>query len=119
VRELLVKWKRDQAWLIQHFDQDHDGQIDPQEWEAARQEARRLVLEQDRDAMTRPPMNMLTRPPDDRPYILSTLPQKNLELRMRLYVAAGLLLLLLAGAAGTQMLTVRLSPASAGTHAGP
>jgi hypothetical protein len=119
VRQLLVKWKRDQAWLIQHFDQDHDGQLDTQEWEAARQEARRLVLEQDRDAMTRPPMNMLTRPPDDRPYILSTLPQKNLELRMRLYVAAGLLLLLLAGAAGTQMLTVRLSVTSAGSHAGP
>ena len=49
VRQQLAEWKKDQAWLIRNFDADHDGQVDMQEWDAARQEARRLVLERERE----------------------------------------------------------------------
>lgn len=109
VRQQLLAWKKDQAWLLQHFDLDHDGQVDPQEWEAARQEARRLVLERERDDLQRPPVNVLGRPPDDREFILSTLPQQKLETRLRFYVAACLAAFLLAGAVGTYILHVRLA----------
>ena len=108
VRRQLVAWKQDQPWLMQHFDTNHDGQIDQQEWEAARQEARRLVLERDREAMSRPPVDVLGRPPDGRDFILSTLPQRSLETRLRAYIVGCLLLFFAAGALGSYMLTLRL-----------
>lgn len=119
VRQQLAAWKRDQPWLMQHFDTNHDGQIDQQEWEVARQEARRLVLEQERDNLKRPPVNVLSRAPDGRDFILSTLPQKNLETRLRLYAIACLLAFFCAGAGGSYLLGVRLSAPAAGIHGGP
>ena len=109
VRQQLLAWKKDQAWLIQHFDTNHDGQVDMQEWDAARAEARRLVLEQERENMQRPPVNVLNRPPDGRDFILSTLPQPNLESRLRLYALGCLLLFFCAGALAAYLLSVRLS----------
>jgi hypothetical protein len=119
VRQQLVTWKRDQGWLLRSFDTNHDGQIDQQEWDAARQEARRLVLEREREAMQRPPVNILGLPPDGRAFILSTLPQRSLELRLRLYVGACLLAFFCAGALGTYLVDVRLSAPSAGSHGSP
>src|SRR5579859_2373969 len=109
VRQQLVAWKKDQAWLLQHFDLNHDGQVDQQEWEAARQEARRLVMEQERDNLQRPPVDVLSRAPDGRDFILSTLPQGKLELRLRSYAVICLLLFLCFGAVGTRLLGVRLA----------
>ena len=109
VRQQLIEWKRDQAELIRRFDTNHDDQVDTQEWDAARQEARRVVLEQERENMKRPPVNVLKRPPDSRTFLLSTLPQKKLETRLRLYVGAGLMAFFVAGAVGAYLLSVRLS----------
>jgi len=108
VRQQLAAWKKDQGWLVQHFDTNHDGQVDPQEWEAARQEARRLVLERERDELTRPPVDVLGWPPDGRDFILSTLPQQKLETRLRLYALACLAFFLCAGAFGTYVVGARL-----------
>lgn len=121
VRQQLVAWKKDQTWLLRQFDANHDGQVDMQEWEAARQEARRLVLERERDNLQRPPINVLGRtlPQDGRSFILSTLPQKKLETRLRLYAVACLLLFFSAGAAATYVLQVRLSEPPAGAHVSP
>ena len=119
VRQQLADWKKDQAWLIQHFDSNHDGQIDQQEWDAVRQEARRLVLERERDNLKRPPVDVLGRPPDGREFILSTLPQKKLETRLRAYALVCLLCFLGAGALGTYMVGARLSTPSPGAQTGP
>lgn len=108
VRQQLVAWKKDQAWLLQHFDLNHDGQVDQQEWEAARQEARRLVLERERDDLQRPPVDVLSRPPDGRDFILSTLPQKKLETRLRTYALMCLLCFVCAGALGSYVVGARL-----------
>jgi hypothetical protein len=40
-QELLTQWKRDQPALLHRFDQNHDGQIGPQEWDTARAVAHR------------------------------------------------------------------------------
>ena len=104
VRQQLAGWKKDQAWLIQHFDTNHDGQVDMQEWDAARQEARRLVLERERDEMKRPPVNVLARPPDGRDYVLSCQPPKSLEWRMRWYSLGCLIAFLAGGVIGTDLL---------------
>jgi hypothetical protein len=108
VRQLLVEWKQNQAELIARFDTNHDGQIDQQEWDAAREEARKEILTQEREALSRPPINVLSHPRDGRPFILSTTPQKKLETRLRLCIAASLLAFFVAGAISARMLTVRL-----------
>ncbi|HSN18188.1 MAG TPA: GIDE domain-containing protein [Gammaproteobacteria bacterium] len=104
VRAQLAEWKRDQAWLIQHFDTNHDGQVDMQEWDAARQEARRLVLAHERENMQRPPVNLLAKPPDGRDYVLSCQAPKNLESRMRWYSVACLAAFLAGGILGLDLL---------------
>jgi hypothetical protein len=43
VRALLATWKTDQSSLLARFDRNHDGQIDAEEWEAARAAAQREV----------------------------------------------------------------------------
>lgn len=109
VRQLLVEWKQNQPALIARFDVNHDGKIDQQEWDAAREEARKEVLANEREAMKRPPMNVLSRPPDGRPFILSTKPQKKLEGRMRMCIGACVLAFFVAGAISVRMLTLRLT----------
>lgn len=108
VRQQLMVWKRDQAWLLRNYDANHDGQVDQQEWEVARQDARRLVLEREREHLQRPPMNVLSRAPDGRAFILSGLSQKSLEGRLRLYALGSLLLFFAAGALAAYVITVRL-----------
>lgn len=120
VRQLLVAWKKDQAELLRRFDTNHDGQIDQQEWDAARTEARREVLQNERETLARPPVNVLSRSPDGRPFILSTAPQKKLESRLRLWAVSGLLVFFLAGALGTYLVSERLtSPPATGTDTTP
>lgn len=109
VRQQLTEWKKDQAWLIRNFDTNHDGQVDMQEWEVARQEARRLVLERERDNLRRPPVNVLTKPPDGRDYVLSCQPPKRLEWRLRGYSLLCLALFIGAGSLGTHLLRARFT----------
>lgn len=109
VRQQLATWKKDQAWLIQHFDTNRDGQVDQQEWDVARAEARRIVLEQERDNVKRPPVDVLGRPRDGREFILSTLPRQKLETRLRLYIVVCLLCFVCVGAFGTYLVQARLS----------
>ena len=43
VGKVLAGWKQDQAALLARFDRNHDGQLDLEEWEAARAAAREQV----------------------------------------------------------------------------
>ena len=43
VRTLLAQWKQDQATLLARFDENHDGQLDAAEWDAARAAAKAAV----------------------------------------------------------------------------
>jgi hypothetical protein len=73
----LVEWKADQAALLARFDANHDGKIDPTEWEQARAAARTEV-EQDRlRRPSEPPRNWLRKPSEGRPYLIAALsPEK-------------------------------------------
>jgi hypothetical protein len=116
VRQLLVEWKRDQAGLIRRFDTNHDGQIDQAEWDSARDEARREVLQNEREALARPPANILSRPPDGRPYILSSEPPRRLESRFRIYAIGCVLAFFISGAIAAHMVTLRISAGQASTQ---
>lgn len=75
VRELLAEWKRDQAELLRRFDADGDGQISLEEWAAVRKAALDTVRQQQVQRAVQPDLNILSRPTDRRPYLLSTTPE--------------------------------------------
>ncbi len=108
VRQLLAEWKRNQVALHARFDTNNDGVLSVEEWERVRQAAHQEVLKAQRERAVGPVHNLMTRPDDGRPYMLSALPQEELVGRLRLLAGGSLLLFLLAGAAATWMYGVRL-----------
>jgi len=113
VAQLLHVWKQNQADLLQRFDADHDGQLNDQEWEAARQAARRQVLAQVQQAEQRPPMNVLAKPKDGRRYMISTRQEAQVVKRFQLWAAGCLLVFVIAGAIGGFMIATRMSASAA------
>jgi hypothetical protein len=92
LRELLAEWKRDQAELLRRFDANQDGVIDLTEWETVRRAALEAVRQKHIEQAVHPDLNVLSRPPDRRPYLLSALPQSVLIRRKRWRSAAGIVL---------------------------
>jgi hypothetical protein len=73
----LLEWKRDQAALLARFDANHDGKIDPAEWEQARAAARTEVESERLQRPPEPPRNWLGKPSEGRPYLIAALsPEK-------------------------------------------
>jgi hypothetical protein len=91
VSELMGEWKRDKHNLLKRFDTNGDGQIDMQEWEAARRAALEQVRAQHVERSLDPDLHVLAKPPDRRPFILSTLTQKGMTRRYRLWATLSLL----------------------------
>ncbi|HTW73758.1 MAG TPA: hypothetical protein VMD56_02425 [Steroidobacteraceae bacterium] len=85
VATLLHDWKNDPAALLRRFDRDGDGQLNAQEWEAARAAARAEVLAQ--RAQT-PLVKQMARPHDGRPYLLAARSPQGLARRYRWQAAA-------------------------------
>jgi hypothetical protein len=93
----LAEWKRNPGHLKARFDADGDGQVDLQEWEAARAAARAEVEAQLAARALTPGVNLMRAPRGDpRPFILSTLPQEALVRRQRWQAAVALSLAALA-----------------------
>lgn len=90
VSELMAEWKRDKYNLLKRFDSNGDGQIDMQEWEAARRAALEQVQAQHVERSLDPDLHVLSKPPDRRPFILSTITQKSLTRRYRFWAALSL-----------------------------
>lgn len=91
VAELLAQWKQDMPELNRRFDADHSGVLDQQEWEVARAAARAQV---DHSALRDTPAEyaVVSRPDDDRPFLLASGDLERLARRYR-WQAAGALLL--------------------------
>lgn len=70
VAELLRRWKQDQAALLQRFDANRDGVLGADEWERARDAARREV---DGRLLAETPAsyNVLMKTGDDRPFLIA------------------------------------------------
>lgn len=69
--DLLRKWKTDQPELLRRFDANHDGVISATEWKQARMKAREYVLRELADTPPQPALNLLTKPQDDRPFLIA------------------------------------------------
>ncbi len=108
VRATLAQWKKDPA-RMRAFDTDGDGNIDLQEWEAARRAAHDEVVKARAERAASAGTDLLMKPRDSsRPYILSTVPQEALVRRYRWYTGGGLALFFAAGGAAAWLLGVRL-----------
>jgi len=72
VRELLAKWKQDNTILLAQFDANNDGEIDMNEWEAARNAAQAQVDQRRADLAAAPPVDVLGHASGSRnPFILA------------------------------------------------
>lgn len=90
LRDLLAKWKSDKK-MMALFDANKDGNVDQKEWEAARRVALKKVRDEHvQRAVETPDLNILARPRDGRPYILSGVPQAKLIRRFRIEAAGAL-----------------------------
>jgi len=107
VRAVLAQWKRDQAKLLERFDSNRDGQIDMQEWEAARRAAEAHVIKARAARAAEPGVHLMACPPHGQPYLLSAIPEEKLLRRFRLEAAGTLLLFVIAASAAAWMAGVR------------
>ncbi len=110
VRELLRAWKGDQDTLKARFDLNKDGRIDDKEWVLARAQARREVLRSRREEHQQfvEPINVMAHVEgDERPFLLSAYPQRQLARRYRLGTALYVALFFLAGSAAVWVFNTR------------
>ncbi len=109
VAQLLHAWKQNQTELLHRFDTNHDGQIDQQEWEAAREAARQQILLQEQQTAQYPPVDVLSQPKDGRRFIISTREEASVVRRFQLWAAACLLLFFIGASIAGFVITTRLS----------
>lgn len=107
IAALLGEWKRDRPELLHRFDADRNGEIDLQEWEAARRAAGEEVRLRHVEAASHPDIDVLCRPPDGRPFFLSAVPQSQLIRRYRRWALSCLTLSALLGALVMKTLVLR------------
>lgn len=107
VNELLRSWKADQRGLLARFDADGDGRIDLQEWELVRRAALNEVRDVHLERSLDPDVHVLSRPPDGRPYLLSTLGQHGVASGHRIVAASALSFSFLSGLCSVFALTAR------------
>jgi hypothetical protein len=87
VRELLAAWKADHPALLARFDLDGNGEIDLQEWELARAQAKREVARLQRELLAAPEAHVMRKPAGRRLYLISNLDPARIARRYRLWAA--------------------------------
>ncbi|MGP8034426.1 MAG: GIDE domain-containing protein [Steroidobacteraceae bacterium] len=89
----LHEWKQDPQRLLEHFDADHDGQLNAAEWEAARSAAAK-ECEAQKLASDIARVSVISEPADGRPFLISPRGPVGMEKRewhmAWLYFALGL-----------------------------
>ena len=88
MRDVMINvindWKKDQAALRDRFDSNKDGNIDQQEWEVARSEARAAAQQIHDELALEPDTSIMAKPSNSsRPFIISMYPQALLARKYR------------------------------------
>jgi hypothetical protein len=81
IAALMAKWKLDRPVMLERFDLDRDGEVDLQEWELARRQARREVERMRVDRPRPAAVHVMRRPQDGRLFMLSNLDPESLARR--------------------------------------
>ena len=102
----LREWKT-QSETMKRFDTNGDGKIDPEEWEAARKEARAEVEREHRKHRVAPGVHMLRAPSHGRIFLLSNIDPDRLAQRF-FYWSWFHLAVFIGSAVGAPLITSRL-----------
>jgi len=86
VKALLEEWKKKPAELFARFDLDKNGQLDMQEWELARTQAKREIAAIQREARHNADLHTMQAPSDGRMYLISDLTEQKLAAKYRLWL---------------------------------
>lgn len=108
VGAVLREWKQRPDTLRERFDRNRDGQIDVEEWEGARQAARREADREFMEHQKRGQVHTLSRPLDGRFFLLSNLEEFSLLRRYRWRMRLGFGFFMLLGGASALMLSTRI-----------
>lgn len=81
IQALLAEWKKDHPQLLKRFDLDGNGEIDLNEWQLARNAAKREVEKQHRELRLQPGVHVMRRPESGQLYLLSNLSPHQLHRR--------------------------------------
>lgn len=110
VGALLRYWKQHPERYLRRFDENSDGEIDLQEWEAVRRAAEIEAVQTRARRSVDPVTHMMERGTDRRrPYILATRPQEHLARKFRWMAAGGATGFLAFGLGVVWLLLARLS----------
>ena len=85
LKKVLAEWKQDTKSLHARFDLNKDGELDTQEWELARQAARREAESRMREAYNQTDTHYLGKPQNQRLFLISNLPPEKLSRRYALW----------------------------------
>jgi hypothetical protein len=105
VAELLRAWKQDQKSLLERFDTNHDGVLGADEWDRAREAARKQVVDGLVEQPQTPGMNVLSKPTDGRAFLLAASDEETLARRLRRRAVAGIAGFVASSSALTWLLT--------------
>jgi len=84
--QVIREWKQNYSEILKRFDQDSNGEIDLQEWEAVRDAARQEAETRRQEMARLPTAHALSRTSDKHhPFIISTFSQKTLAKKFRYY----------------------------------
>ena len=76
---MLAEWKRNKPMLMTRFDLNKNGEIDEQEWQLARAQAKREVAKQHRELRAQPGFHLLHKPRDGRHFLITNKNQEKIE----------------------------------------
>lgn len=107
--EILRMWKQDQSRMVDRFDVDGDGKIDPDEWDNARRSAQRIAGEKYAEQRKEQVIHTLAKSPvKGYPYLLSTLEAFELAKRYRTWFMVLMVVFFLAGGGAFLLISGRL-----------
>lgn len=82
---LLTEWKKNMPTLLARFDLNKDGELSIEEWELARQAAKREVEKMEMDVLAQPSTHIISRSPDGQLFLISNLSGDSLSRRYMLW----------------------------------
>ena len=102
--EILRAWKADRAALLRRFDENGNGNIEMNEWEKARQEARQIADLEHREQLRGQTLHSLGATGSRKhPFLISTLPQFKLVKHYRFWAGVSITLFFACGIAAILM----------------
>lgn len=105
---VIREWKQDFSGLLQRFDRDASGQLEPDEWQRVQQAALAEAEQRHRQESQAPVRNELHKPVEAQPFILSSKGEDELARGFRWQALAAAVLCLAGALATTWLLNTQL-----------